>query len=259
MIDRPIRPLFPKDWRYDTQLVAIPLSIDHVHPYDILAMNGASAALMISDIPLPTPVGAVRIGKIDGNFVVNPPEEDLLGGLGTSENELRPRSDRGRHRGRDPDGRGGRQRDPRGGDPRRARHRPRGDQEAVRAAARPRRQSRQGEERVRADPGRRAAARADPRLARRGAGRRHPGRGQARAPGRHQGRRGGDPRAVRSERARRRLRRGSSSRPRSAVPPRSWRSTSSRSRSSASASPCTRSAPTGAPRTRSATSRSKSA
>jgi polyribonucleotide nucleotidyltransferase len=78
MIDRPIRPLFPKDWRYDTQLVAIPLSIDHEHPYDILAMNGASAALMISDIPLPTPVGAVRIGKIDGNFVVNPNEEDLL-------------------------------------------------------------------------------------------------------------------------------------------------------------------------------------
>jgi polyribonucleotide nucleotidyltransferase len=79
MIDRPIRPLFPKSWRYETQLVAIPLSVDHVHPYDILAMNGASAALMISDIPLATPVGAVRIGKIDGNFVVNPREEDLLG------------------------------------------------------------------------------------------------------------------------------------------------------------------------------------
>jgi polyribonucleotide nucleotidyltransferase len=78
MIDRPIRPLFPKEWRYDTQLVAIPLSIDHEHPYDILAMNGASTALMISDIPLPTPVGAVRIGKIDGNFVVNPNEADLL-------------------------------------------------------------------------------------------------------------------------------------------------------------------------------------
>jgi polyribonucleotide nucleotidyltransferase len=78
MIDRPIRPLFPKEWRYDTQLVAIPLSIDHVHPYDILAMNGASTALMISDIPLPTPVGAVRIGKIDGNFVVNPEEPSLL-------------------------------------------------------------------------------------------------------------------------------------------------------------------------------------
>jgi len=77
MIDRPLRPLFPKDWRYDTQLVAIPLSIDHVHPYDILAMNGASAAVMISDIPFPTPVGAVRIGKVDGNFVVNPSETDL--------------------------------------------------------------------------------------------------------------------------------------------------------------------------------------
>ncbi len=78
MIDRPLRPLFPKGWRYETQLVSIPLSIDHVHPYDILAMNGASAALMISDIPFPSPVGAVRIGKIDGNFVVNPAEEDLL-------------------------------------------------------------------------------------------------------------------------------------------------------------------------------------
>ena len=90
MIDRPIRPLFPKDWRYDTQLVAIPLSIDHVHPYDILAMNGASAALMISDIPLPTPVGAVRIGKVDGNFVVNPNEEDLLadGAEGRSDLDL---------------------------------------------------------------------------------------------------------------------------------------------------------------------------
>jgi polyribonucleotide nucleotidyltransferase len=82
MIDRPIRPLFPKEWRYETQLVAIPLSIDHVHPYDILAMNGASAALMISDIPLPTPVGAVRIGKVDGNFVVNPDEEDLTTSFG---------------------------------------------------------------------------------------------------------------------------------------------------------------------------------
>src|SRR5438477_8973426 len=51
MIDRPLRPLFPKGWRYETQLVSIPLSVDHVHPYDILAMNGASAALMVSDIP----------------------------------------------------------------------------------------------------------------------------------------------------------------------------------------------------------------
>src|SRR6201990_1717812 len=78
MIDRPIRPLFPKGWRYDTQLVAMPISVDHVNPYDVLAMNGASAALMVSNIPFPTPVGAVRIGKIDGNFVVNPSEDSLL-------------------------------------------------------------------------------------------------------------------------------------------------------------------------------------
>ncbi len=88
MIDRPLRPLFPKGWRYDTQLVAIPLSIDHIHPYDILAMNGASAAVMISDIPFPTPVGAVRIGKVDGDFVINPSEADLAaadGGASDSE------------------------------------------------------------------------------------------------------------------------------------------------------------------------------
>src|SRR5881397_890875 len=78
MIDRPLRPLFPKGWRYETQLVSIPLSVDHVHPYDILAMNGASAALMVSDIPFPTPVGAVRIGQDEeGGFIVNPEEEWL--------------------------------------------------------------------------------------------------------------------------------------------------------------------------------------
>jgi polyribonucleotide nucleotidyltransferase len=78
MIDRPLRPLFTKGWNYETHLVAIPISVDHVNPYDILAMNGASAALMISNVPFAGPVGAVRIGKIDGNFVVNPNEEDLL-------------------------------------------------------------------------------------------------------------------------------------------------------------------------------------
>jgi polyribonucleotide nucleotidyltransferase len=79
MIDRPLRPLFPKGWNRETQLVAIPLSVDHVHPYDILAMNGASAALMISEVPFAGPVGAVRIGKVDGNFVVNPNEAHLSG------------------------------------------------------------------------------------------------------------------------------------------------------------------------------------
>src|SRR5687768_10029566 len=79
MIDRPLRPLFPKGWRRETQLVSIPMSVDHQNPYDILAMNGASAALMVSDIPFPAPVGAVRIGQdAEGNFLVNPDEEWLL-------------------------------------------------------------------------------------------------------------------------------------------------------------------------------------
>ncbi|MGK2955677.1 MAG: polyribonucleotide nucleotidyltransferase [Solirubrobacterales bacterium] len=76
MIDRPIRPLFPSGWHYETQLVTIPMSVDHVHPYDILAMNGASAALAISEIPVAKHVGAVRIGQLDGDFIVNPKEED---------------------------------------------------------------------------------------------------------------------------------------------------------------------------------------
>ena len=77
MIDRPIRPLFPKGYHHETQIVAQPISVDHVHPYDILAMNGASAALAISPAPVETHVGAVRIGKLDGDFVVNPDEESL--------------------------------------------------------------------------------------------------------------------------------------------------------------------------------------
>jgi polyribonucleotide nucleotidyltransferase len=75
MIDRPIRPLFPKGWHYETQLVCQPLSVDHVHPYDLLAMNGASAALAISEVPVAKHVGAVRIGMLDGDFVINPDEE----------------------------------------------------------------------------------------------------------------------------------------------------------------------------------------
>ena len=77
MIDRPIRPLFPKGWHYETQIVAQPLSVDNVQPYDILAMNGASAALAISPVPVAKHVGAVRIGKLDGDIVVNPDEESF--------------------------------------------------------------------------------------------------------------------------------------------------------------------------------------
>ncbi|MGI8631168.1 MAG: polyribonucleotide nucleotidyltransferase [Solirubrobacterales bacterium] len=75
MIDRPLRPLFPKSWRHETQLIAQTVSIDQVHAYDVLAMTGASAALAISEIPVAEHVGAVRVGKLDGDFVVNPPEE----------------------------------------------------------------------------------------------------------------------------------------------------------------------------------------
>jgi polyribonucleotide nucleotidyltransferase len=75
MIDRPLRPLFPKGWHFDTQIVCTPLSVEFDHPYDILAMNAASAAVAISQIPVPTHVGAVRVGKLDGDFVVNPSEE----------------------------------------------------------------------------------------------------------------------------------------------------------------------------------------
>jgi polyribonucleotide nucleotidyltransferase len=75
MIDRPIRPLFPKGWHFETQIVCTPLSVEFEHPYDILAMNAASAAVAISQIPVPTHVGAVRIGKLHGDFVVNPAEE----------------------------------------------------------------------------------------------------------------------------------------------------------------------------------------
>jgi polyribonucleotide nucleotidyltransferase len=72
MIDRPIRPLWPKGFRNEVQVICTVLSADMVTPHDILCINGASAALMLSPLPFFGPVGAVRIGRIDGEFVVNP-------------------------------------------------------------------------------------------------------------------------------------------------------------------------------------------
>ena len=72
MTDRPIRPLWPKGYRNETQVVATVLSTDQVNPFDILCINGASAALMISDLPFQGPVGAVRIGLIGDDFIINP-------------------------------------------------------------------------------------------------------------------------------------------------------------------------------------------
>ncbi|MEN6464352.1 MAG: polyribonucleotide nucleotidyltransferase [Syntrophaceae bacterium] len=73
MIDRSIRPLFPKGYFYETQLVATVLSLDNENDSDIAAMLGASAALEISDIPFKGPIAGARIGRIDGKLVCNPP------------------------------------------------------------------------------------------------------------------------------------------------------------------------------------------
>ncbi|WP_319523126.1 polyribonucleotide nucleotidyltransferase [uncultured Desulfosarcina sp.] len=72
LIDRPIRPLFPKEYRYETQVIATVLSMDQENDPDMLAMVGASAALEISDIPFAGPIANVRVGRIDGQFVANP-------------------------------------------------------------------------------------------------------------------------------------------------------------------------------------------
>jgi polyribonucleotide nucleotidyltransferase len=72
MIDRPIRPLWPKGFRNEVQCIATVLSADMVTPHDILAINGISAALMVSPLPFLGPVGAVRVGLVDGELVVDP-------------------------------------------------------------------------------------------------------------------------------------------------------------------------------------------
>src|SRR6266536_3697542 len=72
MIDRPIRPLWPKGFRNEVQVICTVLSADLVTAHDILCINGASAALMISPLPFLGPVGAVRVGRIEGNLAVNP-------------------------------------------------------------------------------------------------------------------------------------------------------------------------------------------
>lgn len=72
LTDRPLRPLFPKNLRLDIQVILYALSTDTEHPIDIMTVTAASAALMISDIPWAGPVGAVRVGYIDGQFISNP-------------------------------------------------------------------------------------------------------------------------------------------------------------------------------------------
>ncbi|MHB0978614.1 MAG: polyribonucleotide nucleotidyltransferase [Thermoleophilia bacterium] len=77
LTDRPVRPLWPKGFNKETHLVATVLSVDKMNPYDVLAILGASAALSISGAPFAGPIGAVRVGQVDGAWIVNPTYADL--------------------------------------------------------------------------------------------------------------------------------------------------------------------------------------
>jgi len=72
VIDRPIRPLFPAGWRFESQVIALVLSADQENDTDVLALTGASAALALSDIPFQKTIAGVRVGLVDGNFLINP-------------------------------------------------------------------------------------------------------------------------------------------------------------------------------------------
>src|SRR6478609_5458926 len=90
-IDRPIRPLFPDGFKCETQVIAFVLSADTENDPDVAGINGASAALTISDIPFNGPIGAVRVGLVDGQFIINPTYGEMRDSLlnimvvGTSE------------------------------------------------------------------------------------------------------------------------------------------------------------------------------
>ncbi len=77
-IDRPIRPMFPKNFRNETQVIALVMSADKENDPDVIGINAAGAALALSDIPFGGPIGAVRVGQIDGQFIVNPSYAERL-------------------------------------------------------------------------------------------------------------------------------------------------------------------------------------
>ena len=81
MIDRPIRPLFPEGFRCETQVIAFVLSADTENDPDVAAINAASCALTLSDIPFQGPIGAVRVGLVDGKFIANPTYTEMRDGL----------------------------------------------------------------------------------------------------------------------------------------------------------------------------------
>src|SRR5271157_4818653 len=80
-IDRPVRPMFADGFKCETQVIAFVLSADSDNDPDVLGINGASCALTLSDIPFLGPIGAVRVGLIDGQFIVNPTYDEMRGGL----------------------------------------------------------------------------------------------------------------------------------------------------------------------------------
>ncbi len=77
-IDRPIRPLFPKKWPFETQVIATVMSVDMENEPDVVALTGASAALHVSSIPFGGPVAAVRVGRVNGDFIINPSAGQLV-------------------------------------------------------------------------------------------------------------------------------------------------------------------------------------
>lgn len=77
VIDRPIRPRFPKGYKYETQVIANVISSDTENDADVLALNGASAALCVSDIPWDGPIGGCRVGRVDGEWLINPTKTEL--------------------------------------------------------------------------------------------------------------------------------------------------------------------------------------
>src|SRR5213078_3991793 len=80
-IDRPVRPLFPEGFKCETQVISLVLSADTENDPDVAAINGSSCALTISDIPFLGPVGAVRVGLVNGGFVVNPTYSEMRDSL----------------------------------------------------------------------------------------------------------------------------------------------------------------------------------
>jgi polyribonucleotide nucleotidyltransferase len=77
LIDRPIRPLFPKSFKTDTQVVGLVISHDQANPADVIAITGASAALMISELPFTTPIAGARVGRANGKLIFNPTHEEI--------------------------------------------------------------------------------------------------------------------------------------------------------------------------------------